>query len=144
MKNYKFLLFSLLMLALTVPGAVSAQHGNTVISAVNAFDNNDGTGTLEVRVSGRDAEFADSYNIALRSGRVGGLCVLSGTIRSSASGGPSNHTNLITVTFPLLPSTGSGPDPVDIELRVRVVPESLSRGGYFLNYDNTTGEFFKR
>lgn len=129
MKTMK--LFFAFFAALAFTGTLSAQNGNgqqgnAVISEVKIYDNGNGTGTIEVRISGNQAHEVRDVAINLTSARISGTATLS-TSQSRTGGGLSiepsagnGNTVIIQGDFHLLPSPGTtGHDAYQAEILLR-------------------------
>lgn len=104
----------------------NGQQGNAVVSTVHVFDNGNGTGTIEVRISGNQANEIRDVAIILTSDRIAGSATLA-TDMSRAGGGlnaePSagnGNTLVLRGDFHLLSSPGTnGPDTYHAEILLR-------------------------
>jgi hypothetical protein len=112
----------LLMLAFALMVSLSAQNAQSLFTEVKLYDNGDGTGSVEARVNPGQVGSFTVTEMRLSGGRVGGLCVLSGTVRStpwsmSAGSGPGNGGSVTLVAvFPLRVPASGGPDHLDLEI----------------------------
>ena len=124
MKNIFLFLFLLMATA-----GLQAQNGNAVISEVKLYNMGDGTGVLTVRVSGNLAYQATGGTFVatgdiVRGGRAtGGIGDANRIVVESPGNGHNNNGNgnqavILTGSVPLGPTTGQGPDFVDIDLSV--------------------------
>lgn len=96
-----FLMFLLLTSA-------SAQ-GNTVVSDIAVFDEGNGTGTLEIRISGNDADNIYAASVSLSGDRIhgGSLSTRATTSTRPCAGCGGNSEVILTTSFPLTPALGN-------------------------------------
>jgi hypothetical protein len=134
MKNARLFSFLfLLMLTSTLAKAQSGNgngnyqgpNGNAVVSEVKVYNDNNGTGTIEVRVSGNLAYAISGGGITISGDRISGTVSLgtdqsrvgSDLIISPSSGNGSSI--IVSGNFPMLPRTaGNSPDFVDVNIEL--------------------------
>lgn len=96
---------------------LQAQNSNAVISEVKAYDLEDGTALVEVRLSGNLADDVISGTLSVSGDGV------SGTVSTRLSIGrpvpqPGNASQVVVASFPYHPTGGNGPDFVSVDITV--------------------------
>lgn len=114
MKQTK-LIFSLLF-SMVLCAPVFAQNGNSVVSEVKVYDMGNGTGTIEVRISGNQAEQISALSFIVSGDRIPGGAISSILSGSRPVNQPGNPAVILTGGFPLLPGGGNQPDFVDLHI----------------------------
>ena len=114
MKNQIQILSVLLMTFLA--GSLFAQNGNAVISEVKVYDLGNGTGLVDVRVSGNQAYLATHGSIQLTGADRLGMGML---FVNNQGNQPGNNDVILSGTFILPPSFGNGSDFVEMDIQIR-------------------------
>lgn len=121
-------IFSLTLLMLFLSMGLHAQNGNAVVSEVTVYDNEDGSGSVEVRISGNLSTDINGAMISLSGARIPGgsyVSVASSNTRPcSACGGVEV---ILVMDFPLGPGVGPQDDFVDVSIQGAIIITRRSR-----------------
>ena len=117
MKNMK--LFFALFVIIAFNATLFAQNGNMVISEVQVYDLGNGTGLVEIRISGNLAYTATSGSFTVAGVEIPGGQVTSFLAGTRPVKQPGNQSVILTGSFPLSPIIGNGPGFVELDIQVQ-------------------------